>query len=171
MELQSLEKTSKKTVQTHISKVFLTGKYAYKVKKPVNFGFLDFSDLKKRKFYCHQELKLNSRLSPEIYLKVVPITAEGRIIDFAVKMRQLSQGLVMENLLKSNRVSKEVLEKLARIIARFHQRAQNLPATKKKEAIRAVRSNWEENFQQTEEFVGKAIFRSDFEMIHKKIKD
>lgn len=61
-------------LQTHISFVALTGKYAYKVKKPVNFGFLDFSTLEKRKYFCEEELKLNRRLCPDIYLEVLPIT-------------------------------------------------------------------------------------------------
>ena len=61
-------------IETHISQVFLTGQYAYKIKKPVNFGFLDFTDLDKRKFYCEEEVRLNGRLAPDIYLDVIPIT-------------------------------------------------------------------------------------------------
>ncbi|MDH5484184.1 MAG: hypothetical protein OEY43_03020, partial [Gammaproteobacteria bacterium] len=63
-------------IQTHISWVFLTGEFAYKVKKPVNFGFLDFTSLAKRKFYCEEELRLNRRLAPQIYLGVIPITEQ-----------------------------------------------------------------------------------------------
>ena len=66
-------------IQTHISHIFLTDQYAYKIKKPVDFGFLDFTTLEKRRFYCHEELRLNRRLSPDIYLDVVPLcrTADG----------------------------------------------------------------------------------------------
>lgn len=73
--------------------MFLTGKYAYKVKKPVNFGFVSFSTLRKRKFYCEQELKLNHRLAPELYINVLPVVefdnkikigGKGKIIDFAL---------------------------------------------------------------------------------------
>ena len=67
MELKTLEKISEKAIETHISRVFLAGKYAYKIKKAVNFGFLDFSTLAKRKFYCQQEVRLNRRLSPILY--------------------------------------------------------------------------------------------------------
>ncbi|RMD68106.1 MAG: hypothetical protein D6819_10170, partial [Gammaproteobacteria bacterium] len=61
-------------IETHISWVFLTGPFAYKIKKPLNLGFLDFSTLEKRRLYCHEEVRLNRRLAPDIYLKVVAIT-------------------------------------------------------------------------------------------------
>ena len=64
-------------VETHISYVFLTGQYAYKVKKPVNLGFLDFTTVENRRFYCHQEVALNRRISPDVYLGVVEIRREG----------------------------------------------------------------------------------------------
>ena len=74
-------------LQTHISFVALTGKYAYKVKKPVNFGFLDFSTLEKRKHYCEEELRLNKRLCPDIYLDVVPlIQKKDQIIPLEVSL-------------------------------------------------------------------------------------
>src|SRR5450631_2845922 len=63
-------------VETHISWVLLTGKYAYKIKKPINFGFLDFSTLEKRRFFCYEELRLNRRLAADLYLDVVPITGK-----------------------------------------------------------------------------------------------
>ncbi len=67
-------------LQTHISFVLLTGEYAYKVKKPMNFGFLDFSTLAKREFFCQEEIRLNQRLAPELYLAVIPIAvaADGQ---------------------------------------------------------------------------------------------
>lgn len=66
-----------KIVETHISWVILTGHYAYKIKKPVNLGFLDFSDLDKRHYYCQEELRLNRRLAPQLYLDVVAITGSN----------------------------------------------------------------------------------------------
>src|SRR4030043_1354642 len=86
--------------ETHISLVFLTGNYAYKVKKPVNFGFLDFTSVEKRKYYCEQEVTLNLRLAPTLYLGVIRITEEdnrivldgkGRAIEYAVKMKQIPE--------------------------------------------------------------------------------
>ena len=69
-------------IQTHISYIFIAGDYVYKVKKAFDFGFLDFTTLDKRKFYCHEELRLNRRLAPKIYLDVVEISedASGKIV-------------------------------------------------------------------------------------------
>ncbi|MDT8282583.1 MAG: aminoglycoside phosphotransferase, partial [Gammaproteobacteria bacterium] len=87
-------------IETHISWVILTGDFAYKIKKPVNFGFLNFSTLEKRRQFCELELKLNSRLAPDIYIDVVSITGtelepkianSGRVIEYAVKMLQFPQ--------------------------------------------------------------------------------
>src|SRR5689334_12149222 len=84
--------------QTHISAVFLVGPYVYKLKKPVEFGFLDFSTLAKRRHYCDEEVRLNRRLAPEVYLGVVQVTCDhgrvrveggGEVVDWAVKMRRL----------------------------------------------------------------------------------
>jgi aminoglycoside phosphotransferase family enzyme len=84
-------------LETHISWVILTGEYAYKLKKPVNLGFLDFSTLERRQLYCQEEIRLNRRLAPEAYLGVVPITGTaeapsiggtGSPIEFAVQMRE-----------------------------------------------------------------------------------
>ena len=88
-------------IETHISWVLLTGDYAYKIKKPVDFGFLDFSTLQKRREYCEQELRLNRRLAGAIYLEVVSIcgpadkprlAATGEVIEYAVKMKQFPQS-------------------------------------------------------------------------------
>ena len=98
-------------IQTHISFVFLTKNYVYKVKKAVNFGFLDFSTLDKRRSYCEKELELNRRLCPEIYLEVVPITksngikinGNGETIEYALKMKRLPQERIMTLLLKGKK--------------------------------------------------------------------
>ena len=108
-------------LQTHISFVALTGKYAYKIKKPVNFGFLDFSTLEKRKYYCEEEIRLNRRLCPDIYLDVVPLTkknnniqlnGEGEIIEYAVKMREFPQEHIMTKLLKQGRIDEEIIDNI-----------------------------------------------------------
>ena len=88
-------------VETHISWVILTGTYAYKIKKAVDFGFLDFSTLAKRHFYCLEELRLNRRFAPDLYLDVIPLTGDlhapqlrggGRVVEYAVRMRQFPQS-------------------------------------------------------------------------------
>ncbi len=117
-------------VETHISWVLLTGDYAYKIKKPVNLGFLDFSSLEKRHFYCQEELRLNSRLAPELYLEVVAITGSkqdakfggsGAVIEYAVKMRQFPSNLQMDKLLNTGQIQPRHITHLAETIAAFHQ--------------------------------------------------
>jgi len=119
-------------IETHISSVFLTGEYAYKVKKAVNFGFLDFSDLTRRQFYCEEELRLNRRLAPDLYLQLVPIyqhqdgyslqaTNDASPIEYAVKMRQFDPQNQLDCLLARQQLSIEHMEELAMQISNFHQ--------------------------------------------------
>lgn len=119
-------------VETHISWVMLTGDFAYKIKKPVNLGFLDFSTLEKRRFYCEEELRLNRRLAPQLYLAVVAITGtvdkprlngEGKVIEYAVKMRQFDQARQFDRLLARGRLRAEHIDRVAALIAAFHRRA------------------------------------------------
>lgn len=122
-------------IETHISQVFLTGQYAYKIKKPVNFGFLDFSELKRRKFYCEEELRLNGRLAPDVYLDVIPITrsdnsikfnGDGDIIEYAIKMKQFPQQGLLSHLVEKDQLTKEQITELAEVIAEFHQNIEKL---------------------------------------------
>jgi len=117
-------------LETHISWVLLTGSYAYKIKKPVNLGFLDFTTLEARKHYCEEELRLNRRLAPELYLAVVPITGtgqrplmggEGPPLEYAVKMKEFEQTALLDNALARGEVSTAIIEQLAHKIARFHR--------------------------------------------------
>lgn len=117
-------------IETHISWVILTGPFAYKIKKPVNFGFLDFSTLEKRHFYCNEELRLNSRLAAAIYLEVIPITAlekravfsgSGEIIEYAIKMVQFPQEIQLDRMLAANMLQAEHIDALAAMVAEFHQ--------------------------------------------------
>lgn len=119
--------------ETHISWVVVCPQYAYKIKKPVRFSFLDFSTLSRRKHYCERELILNRRLTRDVYLNVVPVKKDGRhffigegkgdTVDYAVQMRKLDSGRRMDLLIERNLVSKQDIEKLAERIARFHQDA------------------------------------------------
>jgi len=122
-------------VETHISWVILSPDWVYKIKKPVQFSFLDFSSLEQRHFYCERELVLNNRLTQEIYLDIVPIRQnanqqlyfggqEGEILDYAVKMKRLDSSRQMDNLLKDNRVFSLHLDQLAQQLSRFHQTAE-----------------------------------------------
>ncbi|OQK17078.1 hypothetical protein AU255_04045 [Methyloprofundus sedimenti] len=117
-------------IETHISWVILTGPFAYKIKKPVNLGFLDFSTLEKRHFYCNEELRLNSRLAPALYLKVVPITdtegnivfsGSGKVIEYAIKMVQFPQEIQLDRMLAANILQMDHIQALAVMVAEFHQ--------------------------------------------------
>jgi aminoglycoside phosphotransferase family enzyme/predicted kinase len=122
--------------QTHISCVFLTGGYAYKIKKPEDFGFLDYTTLERRRRFCQQEVRLNRRLCPEMYLDVVPITErggrlrigdEGRPVEWAVRMRQLREADMLSARLEADTVTPADIERIAQVIADFHARADRGP--------------------------------------------
>lgn len=118
--------------ETHISWIILTDDYTFKIKRPVHYSFVDFSTLEKRKFYCHEELRLNKRLAPEMYLKVLPLSAgmfsktnnkkEKKIIDYAVQMKRMDNRKEMDRLLQSGNVTSKQINKLADTIAEFHDR-------------------------------------------------
>ena len=170
-------------VQTQMSFVFLTGDYVYKVKKPVNLGYLDYTTLEKRHFFCHQEVKLNRRLCPEVYLAVVPITeekgrihifpspftgegqGEGKTIEYAVKMRQLPQERMMDVLLPQGKVSPEMIASVAQKLANFHQKAETNPEIAAFGQLNTIRQNTDENFAQTEKYIGISIPRAKYEWI------
>ena len=121
-------------METHISWVLLAGEYAYKIKKPVDFGFLDFSTLEKRKHFCEEELRINRRLAPDIYLQVVAISGtpeqpelegQGEAFEYAVKMRRFpADGLLCH---RPGELSSELMDRLARQIADFHGRIDSCP--------------------------------------------
>jgi aminoglycoside phosphotransferase family enzyme/predicted kinase len=118
-------------IETHISWLLLTGEFAYKIKKPVNFGFLDFTTLEQRRHCCEEELRLNQRLAPDIYIDLVPIggspghpelgASEG-IIEYAVRMHQFDPALRLDRLLQRQLFESHWIDLLAEQIAQFHQK-------------------------------------------------
>ena len=119
-------------IETHISWVILAGDYAFKIKKPVNFGFLDFSTLAQRRFFCDEELRLNRRFAPDIYLSVEAITGtpaaprwggEGGPFDYAVKMRRFAQEARLDHMLVERQLSEVHIDQLAVVVANFHRQA------------------------------------------------
>ncbi len=117
-------------VETHISWVLLTDQYAYKIKKPVNFGFLDFSTLEKRRFLCNEELRLNRRLAAELYLEVVPITGTpdhpqiggaDTVIEYAVKMVRFPSGQLLSDYAARGQLNADQIDQLTDGVACFHQ--------------------------------------------------
>ena len=168
-----------KLIQTHISWVFLTGKYVYKVKKPVNFGFLDFSTLEKRRNFCEKEFQINSMFSPGLYLGVLPIAqtgnvlkigAGGKAIEYCIKMRQLSQENLMSRLLENGKVGREEINRIIEILARYYENAQSGRDVEKNATFEITKFNWDENFEQTEEFRNVSINAEDFDFIKSKVE-
>jgi hypothetical protein len=167
---------SVRMLQTHISWVFLTGKYAYKVKKPVRFSFLDYSTLAKRKYYCHKELRVNRRLCPDIYLEIVPIKksghglkikGQGQTIEYGVKMVELPQSKMMSALLRRNEVKKSQVDKIAEILANFHKKTRTYKG-KRYGSFRAVMRNCAQNFDETRHLRGKLITAKIFDNVESK---
>ena len=161
-------------MQTQMSFVFLAGDYVYKVKKPVNLGYLDYTTLEKRRFFCDKEIELNRRLCPNAYLGVIPITRDrgriylggrGKVNDYAVKMRYLPQEKMMNVLLAQNQVSAEMLSRVAAKLADFHQKAETNATISRFGTIDAIKVNTEENFSQTERYIGKTISEKKFQHI------
>jgi aminoglycoside phosphotransferase family enzyme len=173
------EPTNKiKLVQTHISWVFICDEFVYKLKKPVNFGFLDFSTLDKRKYYCQQEVTLNQKLADDVYLGVFPVVEDGERykilgegeagsepVEFAVKMRVIPDEVLLINRFKAGRLNEQDIERTAKAIADFHATAEHSREINKFGSLETVKFNTDENFQQTEEFIGRAISKEQFEKL------
>jgi hypothetical protein len=165
--------------QTHISFVFLTRNFVYKVKKAVNLGFLDFTTLEKRRFFCERELELNKRLCEGMYLEVVPINrsnvikigGEGQTVEYAVKMKRMPQEKMMNKLLEENKVDNELIDRIAKTLAEFHSKAETNKRISEFGSLAIIETNWKENFEQTSRFVGKTITTKDFKLIRERVND
>jgi len=165
-----------KVLQTHISYVILTGEYAFKIKKPLDLGFLNFSTLEQRKYYCEQELKLNKRLCPKIYEKVVTLTEKegeieidgtGKVVDYAVKMKEFPQSNIMSSLLDKDKIGFEKIEDLVENLVNFYKSEQSTDEIKKFGKIKTIKQNTDENFEQTEAMLGGVISEQNYEHIKK----
>jgi uncharacterized protein len=163
-------------VQTHVSWVILAGDYVYKFKKPVNFGFLDFSDLEKRRWCCEQELLLNRRLCPDIYLGLVRVTADsesnfqlngnGAVVEYGVRMKRMPENRMMVHLVRSGKLTTEHVDALVAVLVDFYQRAEHGETIARFGTAAAVAVNVLENFDQTAAFVGQeALSREQYEGI------
>lgn len=149
-----------KIIETHISWVVLTGQYAYKIKKPLDLGFLDFSSLEKRWHFCLEELRLNSRLAKDLYLDVVAISGteeqpiidgSGTVIEYAVKMKQFEYNKTLDQLLIQNQLTSEHIKQTANIIATFHDRIEVAAAETEFGSANAVLQPVRENFKQIQQ--------------------
>ena len=162
-------------VQTHISFVLLAGDYVYKWKKPVNFGFVDFSTLARRKHFCEEELRLNRRLCPGIYLGVTWLSREdggfrleggGEIVEYAVKMARMPEERMMSRIIGAGGVGKEHLDRIVDLLVPFYRQAEGGERVRMNGRALAVARNISDNFRQTERFVGgKALGAGRFTRI------
>jgi aminoglycoside phosphotransferase family enzyme/predicted kinase len=160
--------------QTHISVVFLAGPLAYKVKKPVDLGFVNYSTLERRRHFCEEEVRLNRRLAPSVYLGVVPVTRDGSeirmdghgaVVEWAVKMERLPDSATLGDQLARGDVAAESLEELARRLAQFHAHAEAGAKVALGGSFEAVARNARENFEQSASQVGTTLSRSTFERL------
>jgi aminoglycoside phosphotransferase family enzyme/predicted kinase len=156
-------------VQTHASFVIIAPPFVYKVKKPVNFGFLNFSTLEKRRHFCEREVVLNRRLSPNIYLGVVPIsTRNGRfvfgagdkVVEYAVQMRKLSDRGFLDRLVERDEVVPGDLNRIAIVLKHFYEGQHPTEEIEAWGRVDRLRISTDENFRQTRQFVGGTAFPS-----------
>ncbi len=145
-------------IQTHISWLFLTDAHVFKLKKPVNFGFLDFSTLDLRRFYCYEELRLNRRLCPDVYEQVVALretdtgaafVGTGKILEYAVMMKRLPADRMLDRLVDEGRISVEEMQIIALEICKFHTHAATSAHISTFGSLDQITFNWRENFEQT----------------------
>jgi aminoglycoside phosphotransferase family enzyme/predicted kinase len=158
-------------VTTHISWVFLTDREVWKLKRPVDYGFVDYTTVERRRQCCEDEVRLNRRLAPDVYLGVVPVRLgsqghwfgpDGETVDYAVRMRRLPDDRSMEALLRRGALTPEHLLRLAARLARFFAAAVPVPEAGTIEAIRRPVS---ENFVEVEPFVGRFVTREVFDAV------
>ena len=163
--------------QTHISYVLLAGDYVYKIKKAVRFAFLDYSTLEKRRHFCHEEIRLNRRLAPSVYLGVVGIQQSGerftlndspregeQVFEYAVKMRRLPEECFLHRLIKGGKARDQDCQRIASKLADFCATA----ATDKAlvyGASHVIRRNLEKNLQEIQSLVGQSLTAKQFSVI------
>ena len=160
--------------QTHISAVLLSQRRALKLKKPVDFGFLDFTTLENRRLACEAEVALNRRLCSEIYIGVQPIvesqgqfrlSGEGRIVDYGVLMKRLPDDSMLDRMVAEGRVTETIIDRVAQRLHSFHKTARRGSDVDRHGVPEEIRYNWEENFTQTRPYIGRSITARDFELI------
>jgi aminoglycoside phosphotransferase family enzyme len=161
-------------IQTHISYIFLTGELVYKVKKPVNFGFLDFTTLENRRHFCQEEIRLNRRFSPDVYLEVVPISVrdsyfqmgdDSEVIEYAVKMRRISEDHMLYRLLEAGRVTSDDMKRIGGHLAKVYAAIESDEKSQVLGGLNTISTNVVENFEQTKKYVGGPISKEAFQSI------
>ncbi len=163
-------------IETHISWVILTGIFAYKIKKPVNLGFVDFSTLEKRHYFCTEELRLNQRFAADIYLDVVTIrgshsqpslSGDGEAIEYAVKMREFSQQDLLNYHAYKHQLKPDQIESLADMVANLHRVAQPSESDSLFGSVGTITEWTRENFEKIAAEVPEEILPEYFESLKK----
>jgi uncharacterized protein len=177
-------------IQTHASAVLLAADRAYKLKKPKNFGFFDFSTPGLRRHFCGQEVVLNRRLAPQVYLGVAPVLAgadgrfcfgqpfspeevplpgavleQGKVVDYAVVMVRLPDDAMLESLVRAGRATPSLLAEIARLVAKFHASIPTNEHIASFGRLEVIRGNWEENFAQMQPYIGRTLDAAIFDRI------
>lgn len=159
-------------LQTHCSYVFLTGPYAYKLKKPVNFGFLDYSTLEKRQHFLQEELRLNQRAAAPLYRQVVAIAQEGdryqfseseSAVEYALQMEQFPKGCLFSEQFEAGQLDADVIRQLAGVVAEFHARTWVDEHVRSYGQISKIRTAFDENYLQTENYIGGPQTQQQFD--------
>jgi aminoglycoside phosphotransferase family enzyme/predicted kinase len=164
--------------QTHISVVALAGPLVYKIKKPVDFGFCDFTTLEKRHHFCREEVRLNRRLAPDVYRRVVPIVrlpdgrftldGEGEPAEYAVEMRRLPADRMLPELLGEGKVTAEDVAAIAHVVNGFHASAARSEAVDAHGRLEVIEAEVRQNFLQLEPFVGRTIEPEAYELLKER---
>nr|CAD5982638.1 putative protein Rv2004c [Planktothrix pseudagardhii] len=160
-------------LQTHISFIVLTGEYVYKLKKIVDFGFLDYSTLEKRHYFCEQELHMNQQQAPELYLEVLPIIEIGDrfqfgdnqnpAVEYALKMRQFPEENLLINLFAQDKLTIKEMEELGKVVAEFHQSCPTNDEILKFGEIAQIRHSIDGNYQKTQKYIGCCQTQEQYE--------
>ncbi|GAM10621.1 putative protein [Geobacter sp. OR-1] len=165
--------------QTHISYLFFTDCHVYKIKKPVDFGFLNFTSVDRRRFYCEEEVRLNRRLSPDVYLGVVEVrqniegatfSGDGQIIDYAVKMRRLPEERMLDCLVETGEVTETDLLHIASKVAQFHLSTERNAEISRFGATDSITRTWDENFNLAAQFIGETVSGEDIAILKEWVK-
>jgi aminoglycoside phosphotransferase family enzyme len=161
-------------IQTSTSYVFLTGDFAYKIKKPVDPGYLDYTTLDKRRFYCNREVSLNRRLCPDIYLDTITISegkdglsveGKGKTLEYAVKMKQIPRESMLSTLLDTDAIASNVMQDIARKLAEFHGKAATSETINDYGDIEFVLTGTEENLIDSIRYISKTISQKSYRAI------
>lgn len=167
-------------IQTHISYILIAGSFVYKIKKPVDFGFLDFTSLEKRRFFCEEEVRLNSRLAGDVYIGVEKIAAtdtgfringQGPAVEYAVKMKRLSDDSMLNFMLAKGKADEGLIRRVAKKIADFHLIADTDERISSFGFPEKIGGNTQENFTQSQGFIDRTISEKTFKGIKNFTED